>query len=317
MPDTQEPKTETAESVESIDSMVDKAFEAQPQESSPESVPTDVKPEAVTDTDKTESTAETSEFDGLPKGFANHPAWQKREQKLKEAAERAKQLESQLGSYTGLLGDPAIYKRHLEMQGYSENKIRELMHDKGFQVNDPKQNQDMVELMCQKLGWDSGSLNAEQKSYLKDQISLIQAVSEHIAGEKVKKYEDRFNEMDTRTQIQRDYEEAKKVAKEEFPELDWDKEIEPAMQKYINDLEAKDPHSKTRLDMITLYEKATRQILRERRVLKERQEARNEVKKDLRPLKPGATPATSQPNLKGKNVSETVDKWFQEKGWRE
>lgn len=321
MPDqVQEPKTENvelAESVDSISDMVDKAFAQEPQERSPESPATDEKPEAVTDTDKTDSTADTSEFVDVPKGFANHPAWQKQQQKLKEAAERAKTLESQLGSYTGLLGDPHIFKRHLELQGYSENKIRELMRDKGFQVEEPKQQSDMVELMCKKLGWDMGSLNNDQKAYLKDQIELIKAVADHISGEKVKKYEDRFAEMDTRSQVERDYAEAKKQAKEEFPDLDWDKEIEPAMQKYLDDLEQKDPQKRTKLDLITIYEKATRQILREKRVQEERQEARNGLKKDLRPLKPGAAPAPSQPKIKGKNVAETVDKWFQEKGWRE
>ena len=307
---TQEPNTEKADSIES---MVDKALAQEPQESSPETPETAPKVEAVTDTEKTDSTPEdASEFKGLPEGFNNHPAWQKREIKLKEAMRKAEEFESKLKEYSPLLGDPQVYKRHLELQGYSENKIRELMREKGFEVSEPKSQQDMVELMCSKLGWDSGSLNTEQKAYLKDQISLIQAVAEHISGEKVKKFEERFSEMDTRSKVERDYDEAKKLAKEEFPNLDWDKDIEPAMQKYLDGLDKRQP-----IDLISLYEKATRQILRERQVSKERQEDRNALKKDARPLKPGATPPAPNPKLKGKDVRETVDLYMKETGWRE
>lgn len=328
-----DPNTEHKEAT--VDETMDKFFEnrdsttsgeEQPQENAqPENEQTETK-EAESDSDKTESTETSDSFKDVDKGFANHPAWQKRETKLKEAEAKIKELEGSSSIYARLLDDPLIYKKYLETQGFSKESISRVMAEKGFQVEAQKaptapSGQDIAENICKKLNWDIGRLNQDQKNYITDQISLIQAVAEDIFGKtldaRLKPMEGYLRQVESEKTIDSDLQSAMAKAKEEFPDLDWEKEILPAMDKWLEELDKKDPRKTIKIDAETLYEKATRQLLKEKQIAGARQEERNGLKKNARPLMPRFPNQKSPNSFKGGTARETADKFLDSIGLKD
>lgn len=305
--------------------------EAQPETEQPET------PENEADSVKTEVPEDKADVAG-DKGFASHPAWQKREQKLKETEAKLKELEASSSVYSRLLDDPGIYKKFLEAQGFRPEEVARAMADKGFQTPqtgpaaptglDDKTKRSIAEAACEKLGWNIKSLTPEQQAYIRDQVALTEQVFDLKLKEaldaRLGPLEGFVKENEAAKKLQSGYEEAKKLAREEFkdefqknPQY-WEKVIEPAMHKYLDDLDKRDPRNTIKIDPDALYEKATRQILKERRFAQESQEARDVAKKNARPLQPGPSqPGQKTNNLKGKNVGETVDKFLESAGWKE
>lgn len=317
-----------------VDETMDKFFasqdapaaEAQPEESSPQNVQPAEGTEGGSDPQKTLSTPPADEYKGVPEGFRNHPSWMAREAKLKEAREKAEELERSNSVYSKLLDDPLVYKKFLEAQGFDKETVENAMREKGFEV-EPQQAppqapaaQDIASDICKELGWDISRLNAEQKAYINDQISLIQKVAEKYIGKtldsRLKPMESYLQSVEQQKRISTDYDKAKAEAKQEFPDLDWEKDIEPAMARYLDELDKKDPKGTIRIDAITLYERATRTLLKEKRVSEERQEARDTLRQNSRPLQPRAPFQKNQGDLKGKTVKETADKFLDSVGMK-
>lgn len=316
-----EPKKTVSDTVDDFFSNRDAEGVEQPQDTAqPENEQVATPTEDGSDPVKTPSTEDTTK----DKGFASHPAWQAREQKLKETEARAKQLEQDSQRYAKLLDDPAIYRKFLESQGFRPEQIEQAMAEKGFQVETKSQSnspaaQDIAEATCKKLGWDITRLNNEQRAYINDQISLIKAVAEDMFGEKLNErlrpMEGFLQQQQTAQKVAKGYEDAKREAKTEFPDLDWDKDIEPAMAKYLDDLDKRDPKGTIQIDAMTLYEKATRQLLKEKKISEGRQEVRNDLKRNARPLVPRAS-ITGDKNSKGKSVRETADTFLDSLGMK-
>lgn len=335
MLDPIEPK-ETQSVGKTADDFLDKHFNAEPGEEQPEgNAPLQneqetPEQEGESDSLKTPSTERVTEEtdDGeAPKGFAEHPKWQKiiqqKQEALKELEERRKTEEL----YSKLLDDPQTYRKFLELQGYSREFIERKLAESGFeQAPKPESNtptkRSIAEDVCAELGWDINRLDDKQKAYLNDQAAFIQKLTEKMLGKtletRLKPMEGYLQEVETNKKIASDYDNAKRAAKAEFPELDWEKDIEPAMARYLDDLDKKDPKGAIRIDAETLYEKATRQLLKEKKVSEERQEVRNELKKNSRPLVPGASKPTSKGSpLKGKNPKETADLYLNSIGFKD
>lgn len=281
---------------------------------------------------KTSNAPESAEdFTNMPKGFANHPAWMKREAKLKEAEEKLKRFEADNSSYSKLLDDPAVYKKYLMAKGYSEEAIKTHFREKGIQDEAPKAGNlpakgELDEAICAKLGWDINRLNADQRVYLKDQVRLTEALLEEKMGaferkldERIKPYEDMRLANEQSKKLNSDFRQVAQMAQEEFSAeyakdpAYFKKVIEPAMDKILDDYDAKHlPYP----DAVSLYEKATRQLLRENLSARGRQEVRDEKKLNARPLVPGSNPTNGAGIPKGQSVSETIDKFMAARGQR-
>lgn len=319
MSDTnQEPKQSP-----SIEETMDKFFDGQdgveqPQTEAPAETEQSESQESVTDTPKTEAPDDKDSFEGVDKGFANHPAWQKREQKLKETEAKLKELEQNNSKYSKLLDDPLIYKKYLESQGLSKEDVSHYMRERGFTESlGDQQKSDLAEDICKELGWDINKLDASQKAYLSDQVKFTQAIIQKSLGQtlesRLKPMERYLEEVQVSRKNEVEYEKVKEEAKKEFPDLDWEKDIEPALSRYLDKLDKEDPDKKIKLDMTTLYERGTRELLKEKKVSEARREERNVLKKNARPLLP-RNPSQSNPNLKGKSAFETADKFLDELG---
>lgn len=272
------------------------------------------------------------DYKGVPEGFRNHPAWMSREQKLKETQGKLKELETSNSVYSRLLDDPLVYRKYLETQGFSKEEIGQALAERGIEDESPKQETpkdqsnapgpyEIANKVCKNLGWDMSRLNQEQKDYLKDQILLTQELFNTFVGpaleSRLKPVESFVREQAVNREVSRGYEEAKSLAKEEFPNLDWEKDIEPAMHKYLDDLDKRDPKGRIKIDTLTLYEKATRQILKEKKESVARQEDRNDLKKNARPLVPGSQAQRTGSPTKGKSVKETAENFLTSIGFKE
>ena len=317
-----------------FDNLEAKEGEEQPPVSSPENEQPEETPESESDSPKTLNPENPDSLKGVDKGFANHPVWKEREQKLKDAEAKIKELEGSSSVYARLLDDPHVYKKFLEAQGFSKEEIESSMADKGFETEpevtrkaivdnatESVPSDQIAEEICKKLGWDISSLKQEQKDYINDQIKLTQAVIDRFIGEKIdsrmKPMEGYLREVEIGKKVSSDYDKAKTEAKKEFPELDWEKDIEPAMTRYLDDLDKRDPKGNIRIDAVTLYEKATRQLLKEKRIKQERQEVRDGLKANAKPLLPRSPVPSNGNSQKGKTVRETAENFLTSIGFKE
>lgn len=292
----------------------------QQEESSPQTEQTDVKVEGGSDPLKTQSTPETED-----KGFASHPKWIERENKLKEAKDTLQAKELELKRYAELLDDPDVYAKWLKRQGYSEQEIRQAMADKGFQTKpneaetrESRQANAIAEKACKKLGWDITRLNQEQKNYINDHVSLTMEVLEATIGpmldSRLGPMEEASNEFLAQKQFNAEDLAVRELAKNELPGMDFDKVIKPAIEKYLQELDQKDPKKTIKLSYEDIYYRATRPLLREQVETKGRQEVRNTNKANARPLGTGTATRTEQAPQRGKSVRDAADEFLSKAG---
>lgn len=301
---------------ETIDKFLDeKEGGEQPGESSPSPEQPEGQPEDGSGPEKTPSTADAGKE--KDRGFADHPAWKEREAKLKEAQAKLDEAERQNSQLSRLLDDPSIYRKYLQAQGVTdEASIRRALAERGLKEEAPASQGSIAEVICKKLGWDISRLDAKQREYIEDQISLAKAVAEETMGksfdERFKKVEGFISNADRRERESAEWRTVQSRAKEEFPELDFNKDLEPAMNKYLDEFDKRSPN--VYISPTELYEKATRELLKEKRISAGRQEERDGLKKNARPLRPVSPPTKPEGMTKGKNAKETADAFLDAAG---
>lgn len=240
----------------------------------------------------------------------------------KEARELLKAKEAEADRYSKLLDDPEVYAKWLKSQGYSEQHIAQALREKGFeapkaekvQPNETNQAIAIAERACKKLGWDITRLNDEQKAYINDSVSLTMAIIEEsvrpMIDERVGSIESVSNEWVQQKQFNQDEIEVKGLASSEFPGVDFDKVIKPAISKFLVELDEKDPKRTIKLSYEDIYYRATRPLLRELNESKGRQEVRDANKANLRPLGTAPTSKTGEPSSKGKSARDEAEKFL-------
>lgn len=263
-----EPKSST------MDEAIDKAFEtvegaATPGDAQPEAVAQaqpDQTGEGVTATLKTDSTPKAEDFKGVDGGFATHPAWIEREQKLKDAQRRIQELENRAKSVDERLGDPKLSKKE----------------------------KDLLSIIAEKKGLDLETIDKGQLAYIKDLVDLAETVADLKAEEKLNKrlgpVEQVMRQTQAREQATKQIESAKEFATKYG--LDWAKDIQPALNKTLDELDQSDPDCKNPFNLNDWIKDHALQIISERSRLQGRQDERDKVKSGLKPLTPGATGPT-------------------------
>lgn len=320
MDNNQEPKKDLQASAEEMFDKLTTPVQEQPQESSPETEQPTEQPEGGSDPHKTQSKATPEDYKGVDGGFRDHPAWKERELKLKEVNEQLKQREAEAERYSKLLDDPEVYGKWLKQQGYSDAHIANALREKGYEPKSEartevgNQAQAIAEQCCAELGWDINRLNQEQKAYINDTVNLQMKVFEKLVGPMLDKrlgpIENVSNEWMQQKQFNSEEMEVQKLAKEEFPDANWDSVIKPAIAKFLKELDEKDPKRTIKLSYEDIYYRATRPLLRELNDLKGRQEIRNTNKQNLRPLGTGTASKTGEPTQKGKNAREVAEEFL-------
>lgn len=248
-------------------------------------------------------------------------------QKHKEASELLKAKEAEAQRYSKLLDDPDVYAKWLEQQGYSKQHIQQALRDKGFEPKPEKvasqetnQAVAIAERACKKLGWDINRLNDEQKAYINDSVSLTMAIIEEsvrpMIDERVGSIESVSQEWIQQKQFNQEELQVKSLAKEEFPDADFEKVIKPAISKYLAELDEKDPKRTIKLTYEDIYYRATRPLLREINESKGRQEVRNVNKQNLRPIGAGPSSKTGEPSSKGRSAREEAEAFLEQRSVR-
>jgi len=229
----------------------------------PTEQPTEM-PSSTGEVQKTQETVQKPETD-KDKGFANHPAWQEREAKLKEAREALAAKEREAQRYAQLLDE---YQKKQQQGGQKEAAA-----------------QSVAEKACKKLGWDINRLNEEQRAYIQDHVNLTMAAMEDYVKETLDKRLAPFERSSQEWHAQQAMQKAEarwgELSKEDGLEINV---VKAAIENYCLELDKRDPDKTIQLSDEDLYLRATRQLLRERETSQSRQEARSAVKANARPL---------------------------------
>lgn len=273
MTDTNEPKDSFDEKYDSI--MSPSAGGEQPEVSSPE---TEQQAETV------DSTGEVQKTQGQPlpsesdKGFASHPAWQAREAKLKEAREALQAKEAEAQRYAKLLDE---LQKQRQTQPSSEVKQAQALS--------------IAEQVCKLKNWDINRLNPEQRAIIEDQIELALGVFEIQSKQQQAELDKRLAPLE-QARIKLEQEQVMAQAESRWESLSKEDGLDPkvvteAINRYCLELDKTDPEKTLKLTDEDLYYRATRPLLREKEVSQARQEVRNTVKANARPL--GKAPSTA------------------------
>lgn len=316
--------------VKSPQDVVEQAFDALTapkdvvQENSPENVQAEEAVQDEANSVKTGTPVAETVNEKLPESVP-YKRFQEINQQVKEAKEALKQREIDVERYSKLLDDPQVYAVWLKQQGYSDAHIQAAMREKGFQAPNAEsteksnQAQAIAERACAKLGWDINRLSPDQKAYINDSVSLTMAIIQEAVGpmieQRVKPYEQVSNEWNQQKQYNQEEAQVKELASKEFPEADWAEVIQPAIQKFLNDLDEKDPKRTIKLSYEDIYYRATRPLLREITESKGRQEVRDANKRNARPLGTGPTTTVNEPAVKLK-PRESLEKRLDAMGIR-
>jgi len=280
----------------------------QPQETAqPEIEQTKPVEEGLTDNHKTDSTQpEVSD-----KGFASHPAWIEREAKLKEAREELNSLREEQKKIQSLLADP--------------NQLASLLQNNGYQIN-KKAEETLFDKIAAKKGWDVKSLSPEQASYIRDLIDLSADVSdariEQALAKKLGPLENQYRESQTQQKTKQDFEQAQELVGKYG--IDFEKEVAPALSKYLDDLDRTDPQKKVKVDLLAWTKDHVLSIMQEKMKLQGRQDERDQKKSVLKTL----TPSASSPQITNKGAipsyrkdpkgfDKVVDNLIDEMGYKE
>ena len=254
-----------------------------------------------------------ADYEGIPKGFETHPSWLKREEQFKKAKSSLEKRENLLKE---LLKDQSAYSAYLKLNGYSEEAIKNELKRAGFEISEPKTNSSgkhsMAESVCKRLGWSWERLSNEERAYVNDLASFTDALVEEKIGpmvdKRVGKVESFINQEQRNRTLDKELADCKSLAKEDFPDLDWDKDIEKAMHTYLDTLEQSDPQKANSIGAKQLYGEVAIKLFRERVKQGESKKVREGIKATAKPLTPGTQVSReATTSLKGNTVGETFD----------
>lgn len=326
MPDVEKEVNKSDKSVQdTMNDFFDAKDNAQ-EPNSPETVQTVETKENVDNTVKTGESKESPE--GLENGKVPdsipYARFQEIVKKNKEAEDKLKDYEKSKSAYTQLLDDPVVFKRHLERQGYSKEEIAQVMRDKGMadtQQSPLKKSEvdDFVMSVCTKKGWDFTNLSGDQKSYIRDLIDMTGTVfemkAEEIFSKRLKPLEEKFTSMERNEKISNEMETVKSIASKY--KFDFDKDILPAIGTKLDEMDKIDPLKKMPFDVVSYTKDLILQLVEERGFQRERQEDRDNLKKNSKPLAPGISAQKTGSPLKGKTVKETAENYLNSIGFKE
>jgi hypothetical protein len=251
-----------------IEQMVDTALNPTGGQQGEQVAPTERQAEAPAITGEVTKTQEPVQQPETDKGFASHPAWQAREAKLKEAREELQRERANAERYAKLLDE--------------QQKRQQPVVDKQAQALS------IAERACKRKGWDISRLSAEQRDVINDQVELMMGVIEERELESRAELDKRLAPLE---QARQRYEQEQVMTKAESRWAELAKEdklevglVQTAINKFCQELDQRDPERTIKLSDEDLYYRATRPLLREKEQSQIRQEARDTVKQNARPL---------------------------------
>lgn len=273
----QDPKQDR---IEAAFEAVESAGKEQPGPGQAEEVQNTPQVEGGSDPLKTPSTPEAVQED---KGFASHPKWIERENKLKEALRAKAELERRLSETSSFLGSEEALTKHLEKLGFELRK-------KSAQQNS------LFQQIAQKKGWNVDSMDLEQKKQLEDLVDVIdsaaQARFDALMEQKLSPYDKTFKSIQAKETIASDLEGAKSLA--ERYGVSFEEIVAPKLSAYLDDLDNQDPQYQKKISATDFTRDFLLDYLKEQSKLNSNQEKRDEKRKDAKPVTPQGAPPVLQ-----------------------
>lgn len=317
--ETMEDVRDASESV--VDDAMSKAYDEEQEtpESSSDSEETtteetEVTEDAGADQPKKASPEETKvDEEEVPKGFADHPKWQKLLQERNEAREQAgtstipQDVQTKLAEFERITSSPAYVRASMEAQGYKPEVIDTKLRDLGHDI--PVPTQDDVKLVLDKLGIKMDNLDEQGKQYINTNVADMAKVADILIQDRLAKalsmqiepIQEQLAQMTQSQSGNKVLGEMQAAVKTEGI-LDFKTDIEPVLAKYLDS----NPEA-TQLDVFNHFKEVNHSLSIERLKTHGRREERDAKKQNLRGNKPGATITPGKlPDLTG-DVNNDLD----------
>ncbi|HYE75520.1 MAG TPA: hypothetical protein VEF04_19415, partial [Blastocatellia bacterium] len=188
----------------------------------------------------------------------------------------------------------------------------------------PKQEGDdfesLVKDVCASRGWDINALDANQKAYIKDLIALSDAVfqkrADKFVGSRLKPVESYIQSTEQSKQTDKSLSDARSLA--EKYKIDFDKDLMPLLANVLDDLDKKDPSgTRIKFDVVQWAKDTVLELLNEKANSQARQEVRNDLKKNAKPLTPRSPIPSGERPAKGKSVLQTANAYLDTLGLKD
>lgn len=333
--------TEQVEANETLsdDQIVDKVFEAHEAkeketpsapsaETKPEGSETETKEPTEPDSEKTEKVKEVEDDASLSvedkiakikdildsdeaveayiksKGYHTDPAWIKQRElidRLKEEAKSPKiddETKGKLELLDKVLSNPDFIKAQMKTDGFTDEAINNKLRELGHEVAETR---DDVQLVTQKLGLDIKTLTPETKDLISDVSKIADVILQDRLKGHLKPLEEGVTQITQASEAGKMLNGIKQTVQDENI-LDFDKDIEPEIQKFMDENpEAEQPQIQT------YFNKINHELSIERLRTGKKKGEREEKKGDLRSSKPGVHIAPGKLPDKTGNFDEDAD----------
>ena len=285
---------------DSFDEMADKFLDEQESET-----PADSSPETKTEEETSEtedSSAETEKAEksegkeeDIPKGFHEHPAWQrilkerdKSREELEALKQKSSEIDSRLEQFNKVTSSPAFIKAQMQAEGYTQEAINNKLAEMGHPVEKPQE--DGLQSVLNRLNVDVSQLTDTQKEYINTQVAdmvkvadlRIQDAIESFKNKELGTLEQKIGQFEQANTADKLVDQMKETVNKEKI-LDFDKDIEPELQKFLDS----NPKA-SQQDVVNYFRDLNHRLSIERLRAKEKQVGRDKSKQDLKQNQEGA-----------------------------
>ena len=243
--------------------------------------------EAVVDPDNAKKEAdseETKESEGeIPEEFHKHPAWMKQRDKLAEAQKETEELRSKLSAKETVdvkeITSSAEYIRaSMERAGYKEEAIQSALSKAGHV--EPATQQDIIDTVIDKLGYNKANLTQEQLDYIHDISKVSNIIAEQHGNPELS---GRLEAVES-VLAEEKRKESGRVVSDEIVKtvesegiLDMKVDIEPRLHEFIDN----NPEAQ-QLDVLNYFRDLNHKLVLERSALAQKKAKRDDEKSVLK-----------------------------------
>jgi len=301
-----------------IDSKVDEIFDGQekakPEDTSSSNEAADTETEESKDTGADQQKPEKSEEakEEVPKEFHKHPAWQrimKERDEAKKAVEGLKESSlstEEMKELRNTISSPEYIQTRMKAQGYTQEAIDSELRKKGFDI--PERPGDDVALVINKLGLDS--VDEETRGKIGDFAKIANVIFMDRFGKLLPKQLQPLQESLGKFTQEKGADELYRGIKETVESegtLDFEKDIEPEVNKWIDEQE-KAGKEIFQDDIRTFFDKLNHKLCHERWQKGAKKKERDSKKPELKSAQESTTVDKSGRSLKmGENEDKFLD----------
>ena len=318
---TEEAKTEVVE--ETLDEKQNKVLddfeqEKTPSGSSPEKETPETKPkeETPSGSDQPKPDEEKPKEEEVPKEFHKHPAWQRIMKERDEAKSKAEELEGKgslsdedrktLDDAKTITSSREGIETLMKAQGFKQEAIDKRLAEAGHDVASPEND---VALVCKESGIDEKTLKPAQRADIEDFSKLARIIfkdglSKVLKTEldPIREHQDKHTQKESAGTITDSLRSL--VSKDEVdgkPILDFDKDVEPEINKYLDD-----NSEATQEEVFTKGKAIISELTIKRLKTSKSQEGRDKLKENLRQNAGGSIKIDGLPKKTG-NFHDDAD----------